>query len=171
MNPLRATYDAYSALQAAGSVTLLCSDGVSLSIFNGTSLDGMSPADIKEELQNAERELDDLAILALYAAFEAELRDHLQRQADILPAAMGLSPGFQTGLFQSVVGWSTRLRLDEARKLYHPMVGDDSASRIGQIERYRHWVAHGRRGKQPASFDPADVFADLTQFLQSAKVI
>jgi hypothetical protein len=37
---------------------------------------------------------------------------------------------------------------------------------VHQVRRYRNWVAHGKKGKQPDSIEPAAAYKRLGQFLE-----
>ncbi|MBI3736579.1 hypothetical protein HY256_08725 [Candidatus Sumerlaeota bacterium] len=126
---------------------------------------------MQQRLDDADLEIDDFAILSLYATFEAKVREFVTAQSENLLPVLGLTDPFQSALFKEVVGWSFRKEMDGIRRLFNTAVGADLASKVGSIEAYRHWVAHGKRWAQPPLVDPDDAFIHLNQFLISAGII
>ncbi len=113
-------------------------------------------------------EHDDLAVLVLFAVFEANFRDHLKKQ--LVPAVSGLrhpslvnaGKGVLADLEHGSVG-----RLLESFKLEDE--DKDLVAQVNQIRKYRNWVAHGR----PPDSDlrpkthvlPRDAYDRLNEFL------
>ncbi len=135
---------------------------VSTNLALAASLPGSS----REETTLALRELDEVAIIVLFAAFEAEVREHLEgiiRDAKLSATHASTLNWFEQaerelarGGIQSIVG-RARLGADKHGRL---------SARFARLNRYRNWVAHGRRALRPDDRSPDDVYADLADLLR-----
>ncbi len=107
--------------------------------------------------------LDDFAILVLFSAFEAVVREKV--------LAMIEDERKRQGRFLVV-----RI-LDEARqesrrgrilRLLGFFKNQDAGlvEEVNQVRRYRNWVAHGRRTSPTAAVDPQAAYKRLTRFLE-----
>ena len=119
-------------------------------------------------LDAAQTEVDDAAILSLYATFEAGLRDHVAQQAQLLHGAQQPSPDFGIALATSFSEYCERNRMDDIAGLFASAAGQVLVAQAGNIRTYRHWLAHGRRWAQPPNVTPAFAYQTLTAFLQAA---
>jgi hypothetical protein len=106
-------------------------------------------------------------VLFLYAAFEAALRDHVAAQSALLVAAVGPHPTFGPDLATWFADLCDDVRMDGVTRLYTPAAGPALSAFIGTVRKYRHWLAHGRRGTAPPAVNPQLTHARLTQFLQA----
>jgi hypothetical protein len=125
---------------------------------------------ILDALDAAQEELEDQTVMFLYATFEATLRDHVTAQGSLLGAAA--QPGSQFG--PNLQAWFTELcketRMDKVVVLFEPWAGAVGVGQAGSIRKYRHWLAHGKRGAAPPSVTPQFAYNSLTSFLQSSKL-
>lgn len=125
-----------------------------------------SDQEILDALDAAEGELDEQTVMFLYATFEATLRDHVTAQGPLLGAAV--QPGPQFG--PNIQAWFTELcrdaRMDKVVGLFEPWAGAIGIAQAGSIRKYRHWLAHGKRGAVPPSVAPPFAYTSLTSFLQ-----
>jgi hypothetical protein len=111
--------------------------------------------------ENALRELDDLAIVVLFAAFEAGVRSHVVSQVEMErklikhPALQYASDealgNLARGSFQKVL---TSLK----------SIDKELAEQVSQIRRYRNWVTHGRRGSPAERWQPRAAYDRLRRF-------
>src|ERR1700678_296748 len=103
--------------------------------------------EILDSLDAAQDESDDQAIMFLCATFEATLRDHVIAQGALLGAAA--QPGLQFG--PNLQAWFAELckdtRMDKVVALFETW----GVAQAGSIRKYRHWLAHGKRGAAPPS--------------------
>ena len=167
-NPLDPIWRSYDVIQESLGVIRLSLDLSSRSTtLYGTQFATLSNAEITERLDAAGHDADDQAVLFLYATFESALRDHVVAQAGRLAAAD--SPNAQFGI--ELQAWFAALcrdaRMDGISALFAPAVGTALAPLVGSIRKYRHWLAHGKRGTAPPSVAPQFVYTTLTQFLQA----
>jgi hypothetical protein len=126
-------------------------------------LGGVEPSDVIAEADVALGPLDDLAIVVMFSVFEATVR------SAVLGAIAAEAPG--------LVHPTLRLAAEEARRAveegsffrvlepFKSEGGADLVEEVNQVRRYRNWVAHGRRGKQPGNVDPETAYRRLQAFL------
>ncbi len=122
---------------------------------------------ILDLLDAAQDQIDDQTVMFLYATFEAALRDHIVAQASLFAGAT--LPSAQLGL--NMQTWFTELcsetRMDRVVGLFFPSASQTLIAQAGSIRKYRHWLAHGKRGAVPPSVTPLFAYTSLTNFLQS----
>lgn len=170
-NPLGPIWDAYLTALAALKVVKRCAtvSGVNRAkAFSNTRFAGLTNPQCIGLLDAAQTEVDDAAVLALYAAFEARVRDHVVGQAHLLHGALLPSPAFGVALAGSFAEFCERNRMDNLAGLFTSAVGPSVIAQLGTIRAYRHWLAHGRRGTKPPIVAPRFAYQTLTAFLQSA---
>ena len=129
----------------------------------------MSDTDIVARADEAQEQLDDQAVLSLYAAFEVVLRGHLTSQSNHLRShATRPDIDFADKLANLYEDHCGDVRMDEVEKLFRNAVGDTLVAQVGQIRKYRHWVAHGQRWMQPPPTTPMFAYTALANFLLKA---
>jgi hypothetical protein len=135
-------------------------------VLQGGQFAAASDQQILDLLDAAQDEVDDQAVLFLYATFEARLREHIVAQSGLLTGAT--QPSAQFG--QNLHGWFNDLcrdaRMDKVLDLFVPSVNQVLIAQVGSIRKYRHWLAHGRRGLAVPSVTPLFAYRTLTSFLQ-----
>jgi hypothetical protein len=131
-----------------------------------TEFDGLNAQDADARIDAAQEQLDDQTVLALYAAFESELRDHLIAQSVHLKThATNPNATFAAALADEYESWCDDWKMNRVAKLFEPTVGTTLVAQVGQIRAYRHWVAHGKRRNKPAQTAPAFAYRTLDAFL------
>jgi hypothetical protein len=158
------TLDAYSVVRR--SLQLPPAERAA-SLQGGQFAAAVNDQEILDALDAAEDELDDQSVMFLYATVEATLRDHVTGHGVLLfPAAV---PGPQFG--SSLQAWFIELckdtRMDKVVGLFEPWAGQVGVAQAGSIRKYRHWLAHGKRGAVPQAVTPQFAYTSLMQFLQS----
>jgi hypothetical protein len=128
--------------------------------------------DLSRDAGTVTNEHDDLAILVLFSAFEAVVRDHLKAQ--LAPEISRLKhPSLQKACrdVEEAVEHGSFGRLLEAFKISN----DHShlIEQVNQIRRWRNWVAHGRRPEmRPADeVRPRDAYDRLSEFLDVLRAL
>jgi hypothetical protein len=156
------TLDSYSVVRRS-----LTGPNRALALHGSQFVTAANDQEVLDALDVAQEELDEQTVMFLYATFEATLRDHLSAQGSLLAAAT--QPGPQFG--PSLQTWFTELcketRMDKIVDLFEPWVGATGIAQAGSIRKYRHWLAHGKRGAAPPSVTPPFAYNSLTNFLQS----
>jgi hypothetical protein len=118
--------------------------------------------DIVDDTDLSLAHLDDFAVLIVFAAFEAILRDRAkmdvqeERDRSVHPLVTRILDEAARDLDQSSI-----FRVLEVYK------GQDAnlVEEVNQVRRYRNWVAHGRRGQRPSEIDPEAAYDRLKRFL------
>lgn len=126
--------------------------------------------EILDALDAAQEELDDQTVMFLYAAFEARLRDHVTAQGHHLAAAAQPGPQFGPNLQNWFIELCNETRMDKVVALFESWAGPTGVAQAGSIRKYRHWLAHGKRGAIPPSVTPQLAYNSLTSFLQSCQL-
>ena len=173
-NPLDPIWDAYQTSRNALKVVRRCATLPDLDAqrpFRNTRFHGLSEQDCVQQLDEAEAELDDLAVLSLYAAFEARLREHVCRQADLLRGATSPAGKFASALADLFEDHCEEARMDRVVALFRHAVGENLVAQVGHIRVFRHWVAHGRRGQNRPDVAPLFAYRTLSEFLSSARLL
>src|SRR5260370_5758928 len=96
-NPLDPIWNAYSTSRSALKVVKRCVTVAGIDrakAFSNTRFAGLNDQQRIDLLDAAQTEVDDAAILSLYATFEARLRDHVARQSHHLHSSQQPSPDF-----------------------------------------------------------------------------
>jgi hypothetical protein len=107
-------------------------------------------------------DLDDLAVLLLFSVFEAIVRDQALIDVDgSLRYPLHPAVGHAVEDLKDDLRGGSFARVTAAYK----SLDANLLEQVDQVRRYRNWVAHGRRGKQPELVDPARAFDRLNQFL------
>jgi uncharacterized protein YutE (UPF0331/DUF86 family) len=128
------------------------------------SFAGMNSEDAVAMFDKSQGELDNVVILALVAAFERMLRQHL-----VNVVATSLTAGLRETMSDSIERWSFSTQLIPALE----MVPENLRGEVKQLVNFRDWVAHGHfiNVPRPANVRPVDAHRRLTEFLAQAGVI
>lgn len=122
-------------------------------------------------LRRALEELDDLAVLALFAKFEVWLiRDITQ----VLDSKGELLAPFEKKVLACARKAVKRQRLASLLDVYKIIVPAEIVRQVKQIREYRNWVAHGKRGLRPVAITPKEAYERLNEFMayrQKAKEV
>ena len=135
----------------------------------GTSFIGEENSVALSKIDDAEKELDDIMILALFASFERELRTSIQKSLD--SNTTKANPTVEKLLIlteDSIERWTVKDMIDALSDI----VDENTRSQTKQIYEYRNWVAHGKNKDKLPSIrtDPSTVETVLTAFMiQSSK--
>lgn len=118
-------------------------------------------------IQMAQREIGDLAILALFAAFEQSILDHFE---NLVTAMLKRT---KDPLKRRILKGQEQLRkprkapIRDILEYYKAIVDPDLVGQVKQILDYRNWVAHGKRGPMPINVTPEIAFERLNKFLEA----
>ena len=169
-NPLDPIWDAHLTSRSAIKLARRCATVAAIDrakAFSNTRFDGLSDLQCIDLFDASQAEIDDSAVLSLYATFEARLRDHVAQQAHHLHGAQQPTVGFGIALATSFSEYCDRNRMDDLADLFLSAVGQVLVAQVGNIRTYRHWLAHGRRWVQPPTVTPQFAYQTFTTFLQS----
>src|SRR5262249_20341403 len=107
-------------------------------------------------------QIEDLAVLVLFAVFEAMVRDHLITEIGAEIQGKGVSHTLLLRSFQDLVhqlGEGSFFRVLEPYKSLDPNL----VEQVNQVRRYQNWVAHGRHSTQPERVDPLTAYKRLSR--------
>ena len=123
----------------------------------------LEAADVASDTRYGLDFLDDLAIVVLFSVFEAAIRGHVKQEVEAEAAGI-VHPVLRKQVEDAlwVVNEGSFARILEP---YKSQGYADLIEEVNQVRRYRNYVAHGRRGDQPASVTPPAAFDRLTRFL------
>lgn len=125
------------------------------------------PDEVTQRLQKASQELDDLAIVALWASFEQQVLDHVEQ------VVSELSKKEKDRLQRSVL--KERLKkprywhFEEVLNIYKAIIDPQLVGDVKQVLQYRNWVAHGRTSPMPPNIVPRAAYERLKDFLDRLK--
>src|SRR6185437_4421850 len=100
-NPLDPIWDAHLTARAALKVVKRCARVAGIDrqkAFSNTRFNGLTDQQCIDLIDAAQTEVDDSAVLTLYATFEARLRDHVAQQSHHLHAAFQPTAAFGVAL-------------------------------------------------------------------------
>ncbi len=172
-NPLDPQWQSYNDTQESLALIRRLSEvpGTRTATLHGTSFAAMADAAVDAAISVAKQELNAQTVLFLYATFESALRDDLSARSTALATAPGPHPAFGLDLATWFTDLVDDVRMDGVTRLYAPAAGPLLVAMIGNIRKYRHWLAHGRRGTAPPAVTPQFTYARLTQFLRACGLI
>ncbi len=173
-NPLEPIWDAHQTAGAALKVVTRCVKVAGIDrarAFSNALFRGLTDRQCLDLIDTAQAEIDDSAVLSLYASFEAILRQHVVQQAYHLHGAQHPTQDFGVALAGLFSESCDRIRMDDLANLFVSAAGQPLVAQVGNIRTYRHWLAHGRGWTQPPTVTPRFAYQTLTAFLQSAALI
>jgi len=123
----------------------------------------LDPDEVTRESSFVTDELADLAVLVLFAVFEAAVREAVL--AGVKPEAERLShPTLRHAAADALAGLEegSFFRVLEPFKAHGH---SDLVEQVNQVRQYRNWVAHGRRGRPRERVSPEMARDRLDRFL------
>jgi hypothetical protein len=126
-------------------------------------LRGVEANVLRQNAQQAQQHLDDLAIMLMFSAFEGLVRNHAANQVQLAAASLSHPVLIAAGkeATRSVARGPFWYVLDAYAKGGHAGVADQ----VRRIRKYRNWVSHGRRGTPQPTIEPKTVYDQLRAFL------
>ncbi|MFO0958312.1 MAG: hypothetical protein U0800_12935 [Isosphaeraceae bacterium] len=132
-------------------------------IFRDDMFKNVEAEELQAKGELSLKALEDLAIVVLFFAFEATVRERLLDQIDqekkpirhhvLIAAAQSAREQVEQGSFFRVI------------QPYKPKASD-LVEEVNQVRKYRNWVSHGKRGERPDNVEPPMAFDRLRRFLQ-----
>jgi len=120
---------------------------------------------VTASLVTAQADLDDLMILALYSFFEKSLREFVILKFSTYNSTLN------SQIVQNMNELSKReidrWKMSELIDIFNPVLDPRKLGNIKQINEYRNWIAHGKKGDAvpSATIDPKSAFDLLNWFL------
>ncbi|MFW5836641.1 MAG: hypothetical protein ACOCVM_01435 [Desulfovibrionaceae bacterium] len=135
------------------------------SLIRGTSLPGEKSEVAADKLTRARQEIDDLFIVAIWAAFESALRTFFQSKCVCLKklAPQDISKNLEEHVIKEIEYWKMDEVLDllKSNGFIDPMVIGNAK----QVKHYRDWIAHGKRKDAPTQAAPDTAYRLLSEIL------
>ncbi len=127
----------------------------------------LEATEIAEKAKAVLQDLEDLGVLVLFSVFESIVRN--RALADVAAESHSLS---HPALLHAVKALSDAIENGSVSKVLEAYKGLDAnlVEEVNQMRRYRNWVAHGRRGKQPDAVTPETARDRLGRFLAQMTV-
>jgi len=124
----------------------------------------LTAADLHDRAKTILEDINPLAVLVLFSVFEVTVRDRARADVDretlalrhpaLMRAVQDLRESIENGSFGRVL---------ESYKV----IDVDLTTQVNQVRKYRNWVAHGRRGKQPENLvEPDSAMDRLRRYLE-----
>jgi len=171
-NPLETTWDSFNTVIDSFEVVNRASamGATRTTSFQLTKFASASDQQILNMLGAAMDQIEEQTVMFVYAKFEAVLRDHLTAQANLLAVAANPTPQFGLNLEGWFVELCKETRMDKVVDLFLPTVPQSKIADLGVIRKYRHWLAHGKRGPAVPSVTPLFAYTSLTGFLKACSL-
>lgn len=113
--------------------------------------------------------LEDLAVMVMFSAFEAEFREHVSLQllhdAELLTHPLSLK--VMNDALREIEKESIERTLSSFAVTN--LNEDKMILRVQDIRDFRNWVAHGKKGPSPKVIEPNQAFQSLKRLLDYAR--
>lgn len=160
-SPITAIFSTYEVAIDALRVTARAIERQDGDLVVTTGFSGTSPSESSNALQSARDQIEDLAVLAMWAAFERYIIEQIQNRQSRL--ATTHPPEFARSLAKKFAQSVERWPVGEILDLFKKEVGDDLLRSTQAIKKYRDWVAHRNPKKAPPPrTDPSHTFDVLS---------
>ncbi len=175
-NPLDPILKSYSVTIDAIDVVrrTLAGSGAGAATVGGSQFVSLSTADSITLLDAAAETAGEQSVMFLYAAFEATLRAHVVAQGSRLRWVYQPNAQFGVDLQRWYEGLCKHARMDDVAQLFDPLVKPVNPTwkqTMDTVRKYRHWLAHGKRGLIPPTVTPLFAHRFLSEFLTASKLI
>ncbi len=134
-------------------------------LYQKTSIANERIDSVTSSLDSAQADLDDLMILALYSYFEKSLREFVIQKFSTYNST--LDSQIVENMNELSKKEIDRWKMNELIDLFNPVLDPRKLGDIKQINKYRNWIAHGKKIDNPpsATVDPKRAFDLLNWFL------
>jgi len=153
-NSLQAVYQAYLVSHETLNVAKRAAQRQDERPVGRTELRVSTPTDATTALESAEQQACELAVFALFVAFERYVVEHLQTAHERLTS--GYPSAYSRRLAEKFRSEVEYWRFDEVLDLFKPDVGAEKIGRVKQIKKYRDWIAHRNTRKEAPSHTTPD---------------
>jgi hypothetical protein len=159
----------YASLQVTQNISK-SSDLVIQKLYKNIPFWGKNGADFDSQMISAVAEFDDVIVLALFAAFERELRISIQ---NVLSANLQIQNQTVLRLAELTSESIERWSMTDMLFALCDIVDGSTRGQVKQVYEYRNWVAHGKnQHKVPAiKASPRFTFNLITRFVTQASAV
>ncbi len=130
------------------------------------AITGESQQVVLTQVGDCRDELENFALLSLWALFEEAINDWLTQRVQWVGAVPELDEGMRKGLSKRVQHWSISEKIDALKAL----IGEDVTKDLHAVRKWRDWVAHRKAGARPAAVDFEMAQSLLTTALASLEM-
>lgn len=102
-----------------------------------------------EQLRPCREELENFAVLSLWAVFEETLNTWLAQRTHWAGASSGDDQEIRKGLLRRIQYWGIAEKIDCLK----PVLGLETIQNLHDVRRWRDWVAHRKTGPRPRAVD------------------
>lgn len=162
---LKRVYETYQTSRESLRVTRRLVTNQQSRFLKRTALEDLSAAQAQDALAVSSQQLDDLAVLAMWATFERFVFDVIQTRVKLVDAE---KPGssflhaFERRFFDEIERWQFGKVLD----LFKESTSGDLIGQAKQIKQYRDWVAHQNpKSTPPTRVEPYSAFSILSELM------
>lgn len=125
----------------------------------------LAPEAALDTLGQTQKEIEDHAVLALFAVFERSILDHLVSTARNVEGR--LASALERRMVSEGLKDLDRWRLGDVLDVYKVRIDSRLVGDVKQVKRYRDWVAHGRRSPVPTQMNPKTAYDRLSEFVRA----
>jgi hypothetical protein len=118
---------------------------------------------LSEDARVVGDELDDLAVILMFSAFEAVVRQVVAEQVE--QESRGLEHPMLIAAAKDSIEAINKRSFAQVLAAYSKGGHADLAERVRQVRHYRNWLTHGRRKKPKAVVDARAAYDRLREFL------
>ncbi|MCF6285390.1 MAG: hypothetical protein L3K26_09400 [Candidatus Hydrogenedentes bacterium] len=166
MSSLKNVWASYQVTRDSTKIARRAIEQKSPELLVGTDFVAVTPEEASALINAGRTDADDLFVLALWAVFERELRDHLE--------AEGPKPLQDKGsLFHRLLADKIRQEMeywrnDDVLDLFKAISDPALIGQAKQIKQYRDWVAHKNpKHAPPANVTPQKAYDVLAEIIES----
>ncbi|MDR3170352.1 MAG: hypothetical protein LBU17_01850 [Treponema sp.] len=159
----------YASLQVTKKIEE-SSDAVIRALHKKTPFGGKSLVEFEAQIDSAITEFNDVMVLALFAAFERELKISVQ---NVLNTNLNPQNSMVFRLAELTSDSIERWTMTDLLSTLRNIVDSNILGQVKQIYEYRNWVAYGKnQHKSPAiNASPRFTFNLLTRFITQASAV
>ncbi len=113
------------------------------------ALAAQSQQDVLSHVSVGRDELENFALLSLWALFEEAINDWLAQRTQWVGGVQDCDQTLRGGLLRRIQHWSIGEKIDA----FKPLLGSEFVKNLHTIRTWRDWVAHRKKGPRPAAVD------------------
>ena len=166
--PLAEFFATHRRLRDCLKIARRAIDSEKLDLLDGTDFIAASRQQAAEWIDQARKDADDLAVVALWAWFERHLIEYAQLRAE----SVGTSTpsAFAQELKAKVTNEIEYWRVDEILDVFKSIIEADQIGIAKQVKKYRDWIAHRNPNRvPPAQTEPTSAYSLLAAIINAVE--
>jgi hypothetical protein len=166
--PLETFFATHRRLRDCLKIARRAVDTEKVELLGGTDFIGASRQQAGEWIDEARKDADDLAVVALWAWFERHLIEYAKLRVETVGTSNPLP--FAQDLKAKVTKEIEYWRIDEILDLFKSIVEANQIGNAKQIRAYRDWIAHRNPDKlPPAQTEPIVAYSLLAAIIDAVE--